>query len=206
MSDKERYVAVRHCKWVDEVIEDAPWEIDEEFLQKHKIDYVAHDDIPYKCGDQDDVYAFVKNSGRFIPTKRTQGISTTDLITRIVRDYDSYLRRNLERGIPRQDLNISFFKATEMSMRTNVSKIAQSIQKTVQDSETRIKKNWTDTKNELPEGWRQRVDLWESKSQEWIRGFAGMFGPDGVPRLLFGRKRKDRDSSLETEDDRVNKK
>ena len=35
MSDLERYESVRHCKWVDEVIEDAPWSVDEEFLIKH---------------------------------------------------------------------------------------------------------------------------------------------------------------------------
>ena len=32
---------------VDEVVEDCPWVIDVDFLAKHNIDYVAHDDIPY---------------------------------------------------------------------------------------------------------------------------------------------------------------
>jgi glycerol-3-phosphate cytidylyltransferase-like family protein len=32
---------------VDEVIEDAPWVINAEFLVKHRIDYVAHDALPY---------------------------------------------------------------------------------------------------------------------------------------------------------------
>jgi choline-phosphate cytidylyltransferase len=36
-----------HRRWVDEVIEDAPWTITKEFLDKHQIDYVAHDAIPY---------------------------------------------------------------------------------------------------------------------------------------------------------------
>jgi choline-phosphate cytidylyltransferase len=37
MNAAERYESVRHCKWVDEVVEDAPWLIDQEFLDKHKV-------------------------------------------------------------------------------------------------------------------------------------------------------------------------
>lgn len=37
MTDHERYESMRHCKWVDEVIEDAPWVIDQDFLDKHKV-------------------------------------------------------------------------------------------------------------------------------------------------------------------------
>jgi glycerol-3-phosphate cytidylyltransferase-like family protein len=32
---------------VDEVVENAPWVITQEFLDKHNIDYVAHDALPY---------------------------------------------------------------------------------------------------------------------------------------------------------------
>lgn len=37
MTDLERYDAVRHCRYVDEVVRDAPWELDDEFLEKHKV-------------------------------------------------------------------------------------------------------------------------------------------------------------------------
>jgi cytidyltransferase-like protein len=47
MNEAERYESLRHCKWVDEVIEDAPWVITNEFLEEHQIDYVAHDSLPY---------------------------------------------------------------------------------------------------------------------------------------------------------------
>lgn len=110
MSDKERYEAVRHCRWVDQVIEEAPWFVTQDFIDKHQIDYVAHDAEPYQSSESGDVYAFVKDQGKFLPTQRTDGISTSDLITRIVRDYDAYLRRNLERGVSAKDLNISYLK------------------------------------------------------------------------------------------------
>ncbi|KAF9358814.1 hypothetical protein BGX26_000817 [Mortierella sp. AD094] len=53
MTDKERYKSVRHCKWAKEVVKNAPWIVDQAFLDKHK---VAHGDIQYKSMDSDDVY------------------------------------------------------------------------------------------------------------------------------------------------------
>jgi glycerol-3-phosphate cytidylyltransferase-like family protein len=43
------------------VIPDAPWVLTTEFLDKHKIDYVAHDALPYAdtSGAGNDVYEFV---------------------------------------------------------------------------------------------------------------------------------------------------
>lgn len=49
LTSLERYESVRHCKWVDEVVEDAPWAVDADFIQTHKIDYVAHDEEPVRA-------------------------------------------------------------------------------------------------------------------------------------------------------------
>jgi glycerol-3-phosphate cytidylyltransferase-like family protein len=64
MTHAERCESVRHCRWVDEVAEDAPWVIDADFITKYQIDYVAHDEDPYKGVGTDDVYSFVKFQGR----------------------------------------------------------------------------------------------------------------------------------------------
>ncbi|EEB05921.1 cholinephosphate cytidylyltransferase [Schizosaccharomyces japonicus yFS275] len=120
LSDKERAEALRHCKWVDEVVENAPWIITPEFLDEHKIDFVAHDDIPYASVDSGDIYAPVKNLGKFIPTKRTEGVSTSDIITRIIRNYDQYVLRNLSRGIDRRELNVSLLKKNELDIRRHI--------------------------------------------------------------------------------------
>ena len=66
LTSSERYESVRHCKWVDEVIEDAPWCVDAEFFAKHRIDYVAHDEEPYAMMGSDDVYSYAKSIGQFI--------------------------------------------------------------------------------------------------------------------------------------------
>ena len=85
MTDLERYEALRHCRYVDEVVIDAPWTLDNDFLDLHKIDFVAHDDAPYTLGTAaDDVYDFVKKRGMFVATQRTEGVSTSDIVARLV--------------------------------------------------------------------------------------------------------------------------
>ena len=37
MTDEERYEAVRHCRYIDEVLKDAPWETDDQFLIDNKV-------------------------------------------------------------------------------------------------------------------------------------------------------------------------
>lgn len=56
-------------RWVDEIITDAPWVITEDYINLHKIDFVAHDALPYSdaSGQAADVYDFVS----FDPPKHT---------------------------------------------------------------------------------------------------------------------------------------
>ena len=77
-----------------------------------QIDFVAHDDLPYGCGDADDVYKLVKEAGRFVAIQRTPGVSTSDIIARIVRDYNIYVSRNLDRGYSAKDLNVGYMKVS----------------------------------------------------------------------------------------------
>ncbi|GBF90451.1 choline-phosphate cytidylyltransferase-like [Raphidocelis subcapitata] len=127
MTEEERYESLRHCKWVDEVIPDAPWVITKEFLDAHGIDYVAHDDLPYAdtSGQVDDVYGPVKAMGKFRATQRTDGVSTSDLILRILRDYNEYVLRNLSRGYSRKDLGISLVKEQRIRAQHNIRQLSR---------------------------------------------------------------------------------
>lgn len=181
MTDLERYEAVRHCKWVDEVIPDAPWFVDQEFLDSHQIDYVAHDAEPYQSKESGDVYAFVKDQGRFFPTERTDGISTSDLITRIVRDYDAYLRRNLERGVTAKELNISFLKERKIKTKKSIQDLRKTIKTAINDT----------------------MLVWEDKSHEFIRGFSGVFGAEDVVDKLWKYRNRNRLMSDSVESSRA---
>eukprot|EP00232_Nephroselmis_pyriformis_P009844 CAMPEP_0182893764 /NCGR_PEP_ID=MMETSP0034_2-20130328/24670_1 /TAXON_ID=156128 /ORGANISM="Nephroselmis pyriformis, Strain CCMP717" /LENGTH=356 /DNA_ID=CAMNT_0025027527 /DNA_START=10 /DNA_END=1077 /DNA_ORIENTATION=- len=129
LKDTERYESLRHCRWVDEVIEDAPWVLDEAFLTANNIDFVAHDDLPYAdaSGAADDVYAWVKSLGKFAATQRTEGISTSDIILRVLKDYNDYVLRNLGRGYSRKDLNINAWKETTIRTRGHIKNLKRKV-------------------------------------------------------------------------------
>lgn len=42
MNEYERAESLKHCKWVDQVIEHAPWIIDQDFLDKHEVGNLIH--------------------------------------------------------------------------------------------------------------------------------------------------------------------
>jgi choline-phosphate cytidylyltransferase len=131
MTEAERYESLRHCKWVDEVIPDVPWVINQEFIDKHQIDYVAHDALPYAdtSGAGKDVYEFVKAIGKFKETKRTEGISTSDIIMRIIKDYNQYVMRNLDRGYSRKELGVSYVKEKRLRMNMGLKKLQERVKK-----------------------------------------------------------------------------
>ncbi|KAK1262477.1 hypothetical protein QJS04_geneDACA008892 [Acorus gramineus] len=129
MTEAERYESLRHCKWVDEVIPDAPWVITQEFIEKHKIDFVAHDSLPYAdaSGAGNDVYEFVKSIGKFKETKRTDGISTSDIIMRILKDYNKYVMRNLARGYSRAELGVGYVKEKQLRVNMGITKLREKV-------------------------------------------------------------------------------
>lgn len=122
MNEKERYESTRHCKYVDEVIENVPWVMGMDFITKYKIDYIAHDATPYPSATTLDTYGFAKEIGKFIPTIRAKKVSTTQILTGIFRKYDTLITRQILRGIPYKDLNISFFRGEKLRFKSLMNK------------------------------------------------------------------------------------
>jgi ethanolamine-phosphate cytidylyltransferase len=90
-----RLALVSGLKWVDEVITDAPYAITDKFLNRlfheYNIDYVIHGDDPCLLPDGTDAYAAAKKAGRYKQIKRTEGVSSTDIVGT---ELNTYIRRN----------------------------------------------------------------------------------------------------------------
>ncbi|KAF7723085.1 Ethanolamine-phosphate cytidylyltransferase [Apophysomyces ossiformis] len=84
MKEHERYAAVAACKWVDEVVPNAPYNTTVEILQKYNIDFCVHGDDITTMADGTDCYQAVKDAGLYRECKRTQGVSTTELVGRML--------------------------------------------------------------------------------------------------------------------------
>ena len=86
LEEAERRAVIESLRWVDELIEDVPYDINPEFMRelydKHNIDYIVHGDDPCLLPDGTDAYDAPKRAGRFKMIKRTEGISTTNIVER----------------------------------------------------------------------------------------------------------------------------
>jgi cytidyltransferase-like protein len=97
---EERVKNISSCKYIDEILSDVPWVITEEFMNKNNIDYIARESAPYVSKDTDDIYAIPKKLNKFLPiVTYTSEISTSEIINRILKNYDLYYERNKNRNL-----------------------------------------------------------------------------------------------------------
>ena len=82
MSMEERVASVEGCRYVDEVVPNAPLEIDREWIEKHKIDLVMHGD-DFSSDLERLCYRVPMEMGIYRTVGYTDGISTSEIIERI---------------------------------------------------------------------------------------------------------------------------
>jgi len=83
MNMDERIKVVEACKYVDEVIPDAPLVITEEYLKKHNINLVIHGHSEEENEKYNFMYKVPYELGIFKRVSYTEGISTTEIIQRL---------------------------------------------------------------------------------------------------------------------------
>lgn len=83
-TQNERYKMVKAIKWVDEIVAGAPYVTTLETLDKYNCDFCVHGNDITLTVDGKDTYEEVKNAKRYRECQRTQGVSTTDLVGRML--------------------------------------------------------------------------------------------------------------------------
>ena len=78
---EERVMSVAGCRWVDEVIPNAPWKFDPAWIEKYSIDLVVHGD-DYSQEQQEYYYKVPIEMRIFRVVPYTSSISTTEIIRR----------------------------------------------------------------------------------------------------------------------------
>jgi cytidyltransferase-like protein len=84
---EERVRAIQACKYVDEVVVAPPLRLTEEMIQRYRIDYVVHGD-DFNKDLLEDQYGLALKLGIFRTVPYGRGISTTEIIQRIVTRYE----------------------------------------------------------------------------------------------------------------------
>ena len=97
MNDAERVAAVRACKWLDAVVFGVPYDPSVELLDYLGCDFCVHGDDLSVTATGEDAFAKVKKVGRMKVVKRTEGISTTDLVGRLLVVAKAKQQRRLSR-------------------------------------------------------------------------------------------------------------
>ncbi|ADM12574.1 ethanolamine-phosphate cytidylytransferase [Encephalitozoon intestinalis ATCC 50506] len=84
MEDDERYEVVQRCRYVDEIVKDAPFVTEMSMVREYGASIVAHgNDIILDSKGQDS-YFQVRRTGIFREVERTVGISTTETVGRMM--------------------------------------------------------------------------------------------------------------------------
>tara|TARA_B100001057_G_C22771678_1_gene919850 strand:+ start:791 stop:1204 length:414 start_codon:yes stop_codon:yes gene_type:complete len=83
MKMNERIKVVEACRYVDQVIPEAPLVITEEYLKKHNIDLVIHGHSEEENEKYNFMYKVPYELGMFKRVDYTEGISTSEIIQRL---------------------------------------------------------------------------------------------------------------------------
>lgn len=133
-NEQERYRLVKALKWVDEVVEDSPYCATVDLLEEQNCDFIVHGDDISVTASGDDAYRMIKESGKYREVSRTQGVSTTDIVGRMLLMTKTHHKRKGE-DVPDSDrVHAIQTGASAHSPYTGVSQFLATTNKIVQFS------------------------------------------------------------------------
>ncbi|KAF1358685.1 hypothetical protein EJ07DRAFT_179386 [Lizonia empirigonia] len=95
----ERVMAVEACRWATKAVPHAPYVTSLPWISHYGCHFVVHGDDITSDSDGKDCYRYVKAAARFKVVKRTPGISTTDLVGRMLLCTKSHFIHSLEKRL-----------------------------------------------------------------------------------------------------------
>jgi len=116
-SDSEKANMLSACKYVDEIIENVPYTtMTPALLDKLGVDFAAHgDDMPI-LPDGTKMYGPAEEAGRYLIFKRSEGISTTNLLNRLLQ---ATVTHDTPLETPRNNLNNFILSSQRLALFSN---------------------------------------------------------------------------------------
>ena len=168
--------AVDACRWSTLSVPYAPYVTSLPWISHYGCEYVVHGDDITSDSNGEDCYRFVKAAGRFLVVKRTPGISTTDLVGRMLLCAKTHFIKSLTEVLDGREGS-----GTEEERLATGSAMLQRIRDYASD-ETGLKPG--------PEVWKwlgssaAKVDGGKDESGSFVRMVAGV-GPVSGQRVVY---------------------
>ena len=87
-NQENRKILIESCKYVDEIIENAPLVLSEDFIKNNNFDLICHGFMDEKDAEkQKDFFKIPRDLGKFRAVNYHKGISTTEIINNIKSNY-----------------------------------------------------------------------------------------------------------------------
>ncbi|KAK9269663.1 hypothetical protein L1049_001441 [Liquidambar formosana] len=98
----ERSLGVLACRYVDEVIIGAPWEVTNDMITTFNISLVVHGTVAESnslLSGETDPYTVPKSMGIFQMLESPKSITTNSVAQRIIANHEAYLKRNAKKAV-----------------------------------------------------------------------------------------------------------
>lgn len=115
------------------------------------------------------------------------GVSTSDIVARIVKDYDLYVRRNLARGYTAKDLNVSFLKEKKFRFQNKMDELKDKGKRVMSEVKGNIITKWEEQSRDFIEtflllfGRERLTNIWDKSKGRLLQALSPPGSPSGSP-------------------------